>query len=169
MDSASPDSFPQGLFDRAVADRLDVEHLCDFEIHFRPLEIIGVPSGGTRLVFVIDHGVARGARLNGEFVSGGDWVELGDDGVGRLDVRATLRTDDGELVFLTNAGRAVLDDGCKERFFAGELIGVDDAYLRSSPLFATTAPAYSWLNGVTTVAFNEVAADRVHYRVYLVR
>ena len=35
---------------------------------------------------------------------GGDWLRVGTDGVGRIDVRATIRTHDGELVLLTNTG-----------------------------------------------------------------
>jgi len=155
------------LFDTPVRDSLQVEHICDFEIEFEPLQTIFSPAVGTRLNVVVARGVARGPRLNGEFLSGGgDWITLGTDGIARLDVRATLRADDDHLVYVTNTGRHVGDDTTSARFVAGELIAWDEAYTHSSPLFETDSPTYGWLNGAVTTALNEVANDRVHYRIY---
>jgi len=158
------------LFDEPVLPALAVDHLCDFEIEFEPIQVFASPASGTRLTVVIKHGVARGPLLNGEFVpGGGDWITLGADGIARLDVRATLRADDGHLVHVTNTGRHVGDDTTSSRFANGELIRWGDAYTRSSPLFETDSERYRWLNGAVTTAINEVAMDRVHYRVYLLR
>lgn len=155
------------LFETPVEDSLAVEHLCDFEIEFEPLQTFASPVAGTRLIVVVKRGVARGPLLNGEFLpGGGDWITYGPDGIARLDVRATLRADDGHLVYVTNTGRHVGDDVTAARFAGGELIGWDQAYTRSTPLFETDSPGYGWLNGTVTVAFNEVAVDRVHYRIY---
>ena len=87
----------------------------------------------------------------------------------RLDVRATLRTDDGALVAVTSTGRAVLDDVGLARLLGGEMLGADDMYARSSPLFETGDERYAWLNGVHTVAVNQFSLREVHYDVSVVR
>jgi hypothetical protein len=156
-----------GLFESPVQSSIAVEHICDFEIEFEPLQTIASPAVGTRLNVVVARGVARGPRLNGEFLpGGGDWITLGTDGIARLDVRATLRADDGHLVYVTNTGRHVGTDTTSARFAGGELIAWDEAYTHSSPLFETDSETYGWLNGAVTTAINEVALDRVHYRIY---
>lgn len=143
-----------------------VEHLCDFKIEFSRVDIEPTPLG-TRLTFVVEGGRVAGPRLSGTFLpGGGDWVTVGSDGVARLDVRATLRTDDGAVVQVTNTGRAVLPDGATARMLNGELIRWDEMYARSSPLFETGDDRYGWLNGLHTVAVNEFSLQAVHYRIF---
>ena len=80
------------LFDIAAEPRF--AHLLDMRVEFDPAQIFPTPTG-TRMTFVIKRGRAEGARIAGDILAGGgDWVVLGSDGVARLDVRATLRTDD---------------------------------------------------------------------------
>lgn len=147
----------------------EVAHLCDFRIGFSRVDLEDTPLG-TRLTFVVDGGAVAGPRLSGEFLpGGGDWVLVGADGIARLDVRATMRTDDGALVHVTNTGRAVLDDDARSRMTTGELIRWDEMYARSSPLFETGDERYQWLNGLHTVAVNEFSLSVVHYRIFEVR
>jgi hypothetical protein len=158
------------LFDSPVQTSLDLEHICDFEIHFDPAQTIASPVGGTRLTVVVAHGVARGPLLNGEFLpGGGDWLTIGADNIARLDVRGTLRADDGHLVYVTNTGRAAGDPETFGRFLAGEQLTSSEIYLRSSPLFETDSPKYAWLNGIVTTAVHEVGIGHVHYRIYWLR
>jgi hypothetical protein len=158
-----------GLFSLTPDASIGVEHICDFEIFFQPMQTISSPSGVTRVTLVVESGTARGPLLNGEFLpGGGDWITFGADSIARLDVRATIRADDGHLVAVTSTGRHVGSDDSVVRYAAGELIEWDQAYTRSAPLFETDSPRYRWLNGIAAVAVNEVAVDRVHYRVYRV-
>ena len=150
-----------------TASRL--EHLCTFRIEFADHHLHRTPLG-TRLTYVIAHGRCDGPRLRGDFLpGGGDWVLVGQDRVARLDVRALLRTDDGALISVTSTGRAVLDDDALVRLTAGELIGVDEMYARSSPLFETGDERYAWLNATHTVAVNAFSLHEVHYDVAVVR
>lgn len=149
---------------------IDVElrtrHLCDCRITFRDPQVMSTPVG-TRMNYVVLDGRCEGERLNGTFLAGGgDWVQVGADGVGRLDVRATLQTDDGALIYWTNTGRARLDDDATRRYYEGELIPARDMYVRSSPLFETGAGQWAWLNSVHTVAINQLSLREVHYRVF---
>jgi len=152
-----------------IAVPAELEHLCQLRIAFADHHLHDTPLG-TRLTFVIRAGRCEGPDVRADvLLGGGDWVVLGSDRVARLDVRATLRTDDGALVEMTSTGRAVLDDGAVERLLAGELVRADEMYARSSPLFETGDPRYAWLNGVHTVAVNQFSLAEVHYDVSVVR
>lgn len=145
-----------------------LEHLCDFAVRFSDVHVVSTPAA-IRLIAVIGGGTVDGPRLRGRFLpGGGDWVTFGTDGVGRLDVRATIRTDDGELVLVTSTGRAALPDEAVGRLMAGEVIAADEMHARSAPLFETGAAGYAWLNSTVAVAVNELSLEHVNYRVYSV-
>ena len=60
-----------------------------------PVEI-GTGPYGTRNIFEVTGGTFEGSRLRGTILpGGGDWLLIDAEGIGRLDVRATLETDDG--------------------------------------------------------------------------
>lgn len=157
------------LVDIPLKSQLDVDHLFDFEVHFEPVQMLTTPRG-RRLMYVVKHGEIRGPRVNGVFLpGGGDWITVGADRVAHLDVRATAKTDDGELIYVTNTGRALLDEGVSARLFKGELIRWNEMFARSSPLFETGSEKYAWLNSTVTVAINEFSMNQVNYRIYAVK
>src|SRR5712691_13460761 len=71
----------------------------------RVLDVGAVPYG-TRRIAPLDGGTFEGPRLRGTVLPGGsaDWLLLRPDGVLELDLRATLRTDDGALVSMRSFG-----------------------------------------------------------------
>jgi Protein of unknown function (DUF3237) len=136
------------------------EHLLDINIAFEPVQIIATPVG-TRFT---------GPAIAGDVLpGGGDWALIGTDKVARLDVRATLRTDDGAHIHLTNTCGVRMSPEVAQRFSAGEFIRHDEMYARSSPLFDTDDARYRWLNAVHTVAINQLSLAAVQYRVFAVR
>jgi hypothetical protein len=146
-----------------------LEFLLDIRIEFEPVQIFATPIG-TRMTYVVKHGRCEGPRIAGDILpGGGDWILVGTDRVARLDVRGTLRTDDGALIHISNSGRVLMDQAASARFAAGELIRHDEMVARSSPLFDTDDERYRWLNAVHTVAINQVSLSEVHYRVFAVR
>lgn len=146
-------------------DGVELRHLCDISIE---IEAQMIPSpGANRINFALLSGRAEGESLSGSFHrNGGDWLTLGSDRIGRVDVRATLETDEGDLIYFTNTGRLRLDEEVAERLAAGELIRHDDLYARSAPLFETGSEQYAWLNGIVTIAVNQIAIDHVDYRIF---
>ena len=146
-----------------------LEHLLDIRIAFDSVQIFETPVG-TRFTYVVRHGRCEGPRIAGDILpGGGDWILLGTDRVARLDVRGTLRTDDGAYVHVTNTGRVQMGPEAAARYAAGELIRHDEMVARSSPLFDTDDERYRWINAVHTVAINQVSLSEVHYRVFAVR
>jgi hypothetical protein len=157
------------LVDFARSPAVELDHLTDLSIEFGPVQVFTTPLG-TRLNYVIDRGVVDGPMLRGTLLpGGGDWIVVGADGIARLDVRATIRTHDDQLVQLFSTGLVEMDPGARERYTAGELLAWDDVYARSVPRFDTGAAAYTWLNRAVTVAVNQVSLDHVDYRIFVVR
>jgi hypothetical protein len=129
---------------------ISTELLFDLVVDLAPQLDIGAGPFGRRTLFGATGGSFRGPRLRGEVLAGGgDWALFRPDGVMALDVRLTLRTDDGALVQMTYGGRWVPDRD----------------YFRTTPLFETGAERYSWLNDVVCVGSGYVVGDGVAYRV----
>lgn len=117
---------------------------------------IGDTGAGTRLVAEIESAVWEGDRLRARQVGvGADWPLMGADGVGRLDVRSTLQTDDGATIYVHYQGRVVG--------------GAAGPTLYSAPLFETAAPQYLWLNSVQAVAKGRFEGGLMVYEVFEVR
>lgn len=152
-----------------VLEALPVEHLCDMAIELEPPQMISTPRGN-RVTYVIRDGRADGPRLSGDLLpGGGDWIVFGSDGVGRLDVRATLRTDDGALIHLSTRGIVHMSPEVLEVWGGGEAVGWEHMYTRSTLLFDTADERYLWLDRTIAVAINDLARDQVFYRVYGIR
>ena len=65
-----------------------------------PIEIGAGPSGN-RSIFNVTGGTFEGARLRWRIIpSGADWLLVDADGVGRLDVRIALETEDGARIYV---------------------------------------------------------------------
>ena len=159
LDLGLSPSMPRGI---------EAEPLFDMHVDLAPAQAITSP-GGTRMVFIAERGVFRGERLAGEVLpGGGDWLLVGTDRVGRIDARATLRTDDGALIGFTNTGVIDLGEEGLEIYGRGEDVPWDKAYIRSTPLFETGDERYAWLNRTVSVAINELGPRHVNYRIFAV-
>ncbi|MEI5666693.1 DUF3237 domain-containing protein [Bosea sp. CCNWLW174] len=154
------------LFDRALVDALPVEHLFDLSIDLEIGQVIPTPVG-TRLTFVVKGGRLEGPRLRGQMLpGGGDWVSLGADGISRMDVRATLRTDDGVLIHYESHGLLKFPADGRQRLARGERISFDESYVRPTPRFETSDERYAWLCGIVTVGYGEYGQGRIDHRMY---
>jgi Protein of unknown function (DUF3237) len=90
--------------------------------------IVNVPAGGT----------VRGPKINGTIIPpAGDWLTVLPDGTLRLDVRATIKTDDGEIILVTYSGAFAASKEVNDRFINGEAITYKDAYFITAPQFTT--------------------------------
>lgn len=146
---------------------LPVEYLFEFNVDFGDGMLIYPSPAGMRIDAIISAGKVEGPRLRGVVLpGGGDWLTVTSDGVGRMDVRATIRTDTGDVVHYTSSGRTVLDDGTRGRFLAGETIYDSEVYGRSAPLFETASKTYDWLNGIAAVGLvRELSLEHIRYRI----
>ena len=130
---------------------------------------LGQTPLGRRRIVRVTGGTFEGPRFRGTVLSGGgDWLVERADGVRQLDVRITLRTDDGALIYahypdLFHAGPGVMD-----RLLRGETVDPSEYYFRTAPMFETAAEKYAWLNRVLAVGIGRRTSRQVCYTVYAV-
>jgi hypothetical protein len=108
--------------------------------------IVGDGPKGSRMVVDVLSVKLRGERVQAELATNdaADWLTISDNGkLGALDVRLTLKTEDGAFIYVEYSGRMDMEAG---------LIAV-------APTFQTGSPDYSWLNRIQGVAAGSVNAD----------
>jgi hypothetical protein len=147
---------------------MDTRLLMTLEVQVAPPQTIGLTPHGTRRAAPLSGGRFEGPRLRGTVLPGGsaDWLLLRTDGVLELDLRATLRTDDGALISMRSFG---LRHGPPDVMAAlGRGVAVDPAtyYFRTTPRFVTSAPAYAFLNRLVAVASGDRRADGPIYTIH---
>jgi hypothetical protein len=123
-------------------------------------------------VIPISGGWVEGPRIKGKIAPpAGDWGHVLPSGVFRLDVRATIRTDDSEIIFVSYSGVRQCPKEVAERVVKGELIKQGDCYFIISPTFETKSEKYGWLNGVQAVgkALELKRGDHVSYEFFAVK
>jgi hypothetical protein len=144
-----------------------LEHLVSYRADLKPPVDVGNGPFGVRRIFDVIGGRAEGPRLRGRLVaSGGDWLLVDAEGVGRLDVRGTLETDDGASIFIHYHGVLELNEAVLAALEKGESTDFGDTYFMTQPRFETGDPRYAWLNRVVAVAEGRVLPGAVEYRVY---
>ena len=129
---------------------------------------IGAVPHGTRRTAPLSGGTFEGPQLRGIIMSGSsaDWQLLRSDGVLEMDLRFTLRTDDGALISMSSFG---LRHGPPEVIAAigrGETVDPSTYYFRTMPRFETAHPAYSFLNRLIAAATAERRPEGPIYTIH---
>lgn len=151
-----------------LVEALPVEHLFDMHVDLAPAQPIKTPLG-TRMTFVTTGGSIEGPKLRGEVLpGGGDWLVVGSDGVGRVDVRATLRTHDDAFIHYEARGVIKVPADGLGRLAAGETLPFDETYVRTTPTVETADERYSWLSELVMVGYNVLSPNHIDYRIYRV-
>ncbi len=147
---------------------MKLEHLVSYRADLKqpPTEIGNGPLGN-RVIFDVAGGTFEGPRLRGRLLeSGGDWALIGPDGVGRLDVRGTLETDDGARIYMQYFGVLEMNEAVTAAVARGEGTEWGAALFVTQPRFETGDERYAWLNRVLAVAEGRFMPGGVEYRVY---
>lgn len=135
--------------------------LCTMRVQLRPPIEVGTGPAGTRLIFEAESATFKGDRLNGEMEGAlaGDWLVVGPEGTASLDIRATLRTDDGAVILGQYYGRADVTNGMEP-----------PVTIYVAPRFETGDERYAWLNRIQAVGKGIVHEDlSLDYEWYEVR
>ena len=99
-----------------------LQHLFDMHVDLEAPQMIGQTPVGIRQVFIVKAGTFDGPKLKGKLLpGGGDWATLRPDGAVQLDVRATLKTDDGAVNVAARLLKKYLGEMCgrQKTFGAG--------------------------------------------------
>ena len=120
-----------------------------------PIMMPGTPSG-TRVVIELTSVDYRGERLRAKLkgAAAADWAVVSPAGVGVMDVRFTLETDDGALIYVTYNGRVDLSGG------------LEGAIAYTAPRFETGDERYAWLNKIQAVAKGVIGEGVLRYELY---
>jgi Protein of unknown function (DUF3237) len=123
---------------------------------------------GARVIANVIGGTIEGPRLKGTILrSGGDWLTIRADGSMDLDVRSTMQTDDGALIYTHYKGRLVLSPEMVD-MTPTERAAVDPSnyYFRTAPLYETDSEKYAWVNKIQAIGVGRITAIGVTYKVY---
>lgn len=141
-------------------DSIPAEHIGTLTASTNDVERPVVPRGpfGTKVVATVSSGTLVGPKINASIpdgVAAGDWLTILADGSFALDVRVSLRTDDGADIYVTYTGRGTPnEDGT--------------ASIRTAPRFETGDERYAWLNQLFCVAIGSTTPDGVEYEIYAI-
>lgn len=137
------------------------------EVGFAAMLTIGKTPGGLRRIAPVNGGTFTGDRLVGRVLPGGaDWVINRADGAMIVDVRLTLQTDDGALVYLTYQGRFLAAPDVMARFNKGALLAPADYSLAIVARFECGDERYAWLNNVVAVGTGEQTRTGPIYTIW---
>ncbi len=132
---------------------------------------IGPGPFGHRSIFNVTGGDFVGPRLKGSFVgAGADWLTIGADGFGRLDVRGTIKTDDGALLYIQYLGLIEVNEAV-EAILGGATSSTEygDQYFFTNPRIETGDERYRWVNTTSFIGQGRVVAGpAVEYKVFRV-
>jgi hypothetical protein len=134
-----------------------------------PLELGDIGHGDRRIVPLIG-GAFTGSELNGTLLPGAsaDWQIILPDGTALGDIRYTLQTDSGDLLYVQS--RSVRHGSAEvlARLGRGEDVDASEYTFRSSTQIETAAPDLDWLNKGIFVGVGGRQAASVIYETYLV-
>ncbi len=147
-----------------------LEYVLSYNASLAPPEIIGPIPEGIRVNFYVTDGLFKGPNIQGKVRPvGGDWLTLRKDGIGILDVRATMETDDGALIYIAYTGTLDLGPDGYKNFAEGKLL--EFIRLTVASRMHTANPKYEWVNRSQYMQVGEFERDKllVRYDVYAIK
>jgi len=148
---------------------LMTELLFEITVTMEPPQVVGPTPNGDRRVRLITGGSFAGPKLQGEVLpGGGDWLLLRPDGARTLDVRLTLRTEEGQLIYVVSRGILHISPESYQRLAEGGEVDPAEYYFRTTPLFETASESLDWLNRVVAVTRGRMTKTTVVQTVYAV-
>lgn len=131
------------------------------------MTMIGKTPAGLRRIAPVTGGNFTGERLNGSVLPGGnDWVINRADGVMVIDVRLTLQTDDGAMIYLAYQGRMLAEPEAMARFAKGEFLDANEYSLVMTAKFECGDERYAWLNNVVAIGQGERTPNGPIYTIF---
>ena len=116
------------------------------------LDVDAQLDAGHTSIAPVTGGTFSGPNIEGTVHAGGaDWITQV-SGHTSLDVRITLETDDGAIIFMSYTGVVSRGD--------------TGLYWRVRPIFQTASEKYDWLNHVVCVGKNKQVPGKVAYDIF---
>jgi hypothetical protein len=134
-----------------------------------PIDLGDVVQGRRRIVPQTG-GRFTGPEMNGKLLPGAsaDWQIVMPDGTSFADIRYTLQTDGGDLLYVQSRGVRHGSTEVLARLARGEDVDASEYTFRTSTQIETAAPQLDWLNKGVFISVGGRQATGVIYETYLV-
>lgn len=132
---------------------------------------VGTARNGELRIVPVTGGTVEGPRFRGEVLPGAaaDWLRVDPDGTAHMDVRLTVRTEAGHLVFVHYTGVRTGSPDALAKLNRGEAVPPEDYYFRTAVRFETGAAELGWMNKAIAVGVGQRPPSGPVYDVYAVR
>jgi Protein of unknown function (DUF3237) len=134
-----------------------------------PLDLGDVSQGHRRIVPQTG-GTFAGPELNGKLLPGvsADWQIVLPDGTALADIRYTLETDDGALLYVRSRGVRHGSAEVLARLARGEDVDASEYTFRTSTQIETASARLDWMNKGVFISVGGRRPGSVVYETYLV-
>src|ERR1700737_1272489 len=134
-----------------------------------PLDL-GATAPGHRRIVPQTGGAFAGPELTGKLLAGvsADWQIVRPDGTALVDIRSTLLTDDGTLLYVQSRGVRHGSPEVLARLGRGEDVDASEYTFRTSTQIETAAADLDWLNKGVFISVAGRQPAGVIYETYLV-
>jgi hypothetical protein len=131
---------------------------------------LGNVAQGRRRIVPLTGGTFAGPELNGRLLPGAsaDWQIVLPDGTALGDIRYTLQTDNGDLLYVRSQGIRHGSAEVLARLSRGEEVDASEYVFRTSTQIETAAPGFDWLNKGVFISVAGRQPGGVIYDTYLV-
>jgi len=135
----------------------------------QPLDL-GQTAQGHRRIVPLTGGTFTGPELNGTLLpsASADWQIVLPDGTALGDIRYTLQTDSGDLLYVQSRGVRHGSAEVLARLGRGEEVHASEYIFRTSTQIETSAPDLDWLNKGVFISVAGRQTAGVTYETYLV-
>ena len=164
----APATAPSVMTGQLPAPRLTPVYCLDATLG-DPLDL-GEVSQGRRRIVPLTGGEFTGPELNGKLLPGAsaDWQIVLPDGTALGDIRYTLQTDSGELLYVRSRGVRHGPPEVLARLARGEDVDASEYVFRTSTEIETASGDLDWLNKGVFVSVGGRRPGGVIYETYLV-
>jgi muconolactone delta-isomerase len=134
-----------------------------------PVDLGDTPQGNRRII-PLTRGHAAGPYFDAELLpaGGADWQIVRSSGSSVADIRYTLKTEGGALLYVQSQGVRHGNPDVLARLAAGDDVDPSEYTFRTSVTIETADPELAWVNDGVFIAVGGRRPSGISYDVYLV-